>query len=261
MTVIRHALRNALIPILTGVVVVIPTLFMGSLLVESFFGAFAGIHGAADRRCRRRFHFTGIRHGFGPFSVSPKKKCPEQCVPVTALARILGRMKEFVMSLFAFALLWGCGLSASTAQVPGWRWLNPLPQGNALHDVSALGHDRAAVAGDHGTIMTTTDGGSHWRVSAEAGGSGASPRNSSTTAGSFKVAGCRTGNPLCRARAFTAGMVSNALVEMHQAYSFPAQIARQRVQIFKPKVDVRSGTTSNAHFVPRTAAIAWGVRI
>ncbi|MDQ5915943.1 MAG: peptide/nickel transport system permease protein [Pseudomonadota bacterium] len=34
----RHVLRNALIPILTGVVVVIPLLFMGSLVVESFFG-------------------------------------------------------------------------------------------------------------------------------------------------------------------------------------------------------------------------------
>jgi len=34
----RHVLRNALIPILTGVVVVIPLLFMGSLLAESFFG-------------------------------------------------------------------------------------------------------------------------------------------------------------------------------------------------------------------------------
>jgi peptide/nickel transport system permease protein len=34
----RHVLRNAMIPILTGVVVVIPTLFMGSLLIESFFG-------------------------------------------------------------------------------------------------------------------------------------------------------------------------------------------------------------------------------
>jgi peptide/nickel transport system permease protein len=33
-----HVLRNALIPILTGVVVVIPRLFMGSLLTESFFG-------------------------------------------------------------------------------------------------------------------------------------------------------------------------------------------------------------------------------
>jgi peptide/nickel transport system permease protein len=34
----RHVLKNAMIPILTGVVVVIPTLFMGSLLAESFFG-------------------------------------------------------------------------------------------------------------------------------------------------------------------------------------------------------------------------------
>ncbi len=34
----RHVLKNALIPILTGVVVVLPLLFMGSLLVESFFG-------------------------------------------------------------------------------------------------------------------------------------------------------------------------------------------------------------------------------
>jgi len=33
-----HVLRNALIPILTGVVAVIPLLFMGSLLSESFFG-------------------------------------------------------------------------------------------------------------------------------------------------------------------------------------------------------------------------------
>ncbi len=33
----RHILRNALIPIVTGVVVVLPLLFMGSLLTESFF--------------------------------------------------------------------------------------------------------------------------------------------------------------------------------------------------------------------------------
>lgn len=33
----RHVLQNALIPILTGVVVILPTLFMGSLITESFF--------------------------------------------------------------------------------------------------------------------------------------------------------------------------------------------------------------------------------
>ncbi len=34
----RHVLPNALIPILTGVVVILPLLFMGSLIIESFFG-------------------------------------------------------------------------------------------------------------------------------------------------------------------------------------------------------------------------------
>ncbi|MBI1425304.1 MAG: ABC transporter permease subunit [Gammaproteobacteria bacterium] len=34
----RHVLKNAMIPILTGVVVVIPLLFLGALLTESFFG-------------------------------------------------------------------------------------------------------------------------------------------------------------------------------------------------------------------------------
>lgn len=33
-----HGLKNALIPILTGVVVIIPALFLGSLILESFFG-------------------------------------------------------------------------------------------------------------------------------------------------------------------------------------------------------------------------------
>ncbi|MFI4956797.1 MAG: ABC transporter permease [Gammaproteobacteria bacterium] len=34
----KHVLQNAMIPILTGVVVLIPGLFLGSLLLESFFG-------------------------------------------------------------------------------------------------------------------------------------------------------------------------------------------------------------------------------
>ncbi|KTC89099.1 ABC transporter permease [Legionella cincinnatiensis] len=33
-----HVLKNAMLPILTGVVVLIPSLFMGSLILESFFG-------------------------------------------------------------------------------------------------------------------------------------------------------------------------------------------------------------------------------
>jgi len=34
----KHTLKNAMIPILTGVVVVLPLLFLGSLILESFFG-------------------------------------------------------------------------------------------------------------------------------------------------------------------------------------------------------------------------------
>lgn len=34
----KHILKNAMIPILTGLVVIIPSLFLGSLLLESFFG-------------------------------------------------------------------------------------------------------------------------------------------------------------------------------------------------------------------------------
>src|SRR5215472_6346709 len=58
------------------------------VLVESFLGAFAGVDGAAHRG-RRRLGFTGLGHDFCPFAVRPKKKCPEQCAPVTALATAL----------------------------------------------------------------------------------------------------------------------------------------------------------------------------
>jgi peptide/nickel transport system permease protein len=34
----RHVLKNTMIPILTGIVVILPLLFMGSLITESFFG-------------------------------------------------------------------------------------------------------------------------------------------------------------------------------------------------------------------------------
>ncbi|CAM3033494.1 ABC transporter permease [Legionella steigerwaltii] len=34
----KHVLKNAMLPVLTGIVVIIPSLFMGSLVLESFFG-------------------------------------------------------------------------------------------------------------------------------------------------------------------------------------------------------------------------------
>lgn len=38
MVLFKHVLKNAMIPILTGIVVALPLLFMGSLILESFFG-------------------------------------------------------------------------------------------------------------------------------------------------------------------------------------------------------------------------------
>ena len=34
----KHVLKNTMLPIFTGIVVIIPSLFMGSLVLESFFG-------------------------------------------------------------------------------------------------------------------------------------------------------------------------------------------------------------------------------
>src|SRR5262249_31722986 len=59
------------------------------ILVQTFLGAFARIDGATQRRGRRRFRLACVGHDFAPFSVRPKKKCPEQCEPVTALATAL----------------------------------------------------------------------------------------------------------------------------------------------------------------------------
>src|SRR5262249_36139951 len=59
------------------------------VLVESFFGALARVDGTAHRRRREGFRLAGSSHGLAPFSVRPKKKCPEQCEPVTALATAL----------------------------------------------------------------------------------------------------------------------------------------------------------------------------
>jgi hypothetical protein len=56
-------------------------------LIQPFLDALARVNGTAHRGGGSGFRLVGNRHGFGPFSVRPKKKCPEQCEPVTALVR------------------------------------------------------------------------------------------------------------------------------------------------------------------------------
>ena len=69
-------LRNALIPILTGVVVVIPLLFMGSLLTESFFGI-PGL-GSYHRRHQRAGFRGGAGDGLHRFGAPHRRPDPDR---------------------------------------------------------------------------------------------------------------------------------------------------------------------------------------
>lgn len=60
-----------------------------------------------------------------------------------------------------------CVVVAATAHAQleedtGWSWLNPLPQGNTLRDVSFANPLSGTAVGDAGTIIRTTDGGQSW---------------------------------------------------------------------------------------------------
>lgn len=45
-----------------------------------------------------------------------------------------------------------------------WQWLNPLPQGNTLHDVVFPTASDGWAVGDAGTILHTGDGGTTWEA-------------------------------------------------------------------------------------------------
>src|SRR5262245_19043859 len=59
------------------------------ILVQTFLGALARVDGATQWRGRRCLRLARGGHGLSLFCVRPKKKCPEQCEPVTALATAL----------------------------------------------------------------------------------------------------------------------------------------------------------------------------
>ena len=47
---------------------------------------------------------------------------------------------------------------------PQWKWQNPLPAGNPLYAVFFTDAAHGYAAGEAGTILKTTDGGSTWTV-------------------------------------------------------------------------------------------------
>lgn len=51
--------------------------------------------------------------------------------------------------------------AASFAQ-EGWRWQNPLPQGNDLEGIHSFNKTTAIAVGSNGTIIKTSDGGCSW---------------------------------------------------------------------------------------------------
>jgi len=51
----------------------------------------------------------------------------------------------------------------------GWRWQNPLPQGNSLFGITCLHHDTLIGVGALGTVLKSTDDGVSWSVQHNAG--------------------------------------------------------------------------------------------
>ena len=40
-----------------------------------------------------------------------------------------------------------------------WKWLNPLPQGKAINEISIVDSNNVYAAGDNGLLLKTIDGG------------------------------------------------------------------------------------------------------
>lgn len=74
-------------------------------------------------------------------------------------------MKYFGLAIFVLAFTSFPSLSQST-----WNWQNPIPQGNILEGIHAVNQDIVYAAGTAGTILKTSDGGSHWDFVSYLGG-------------------------------------------------------------------------------------------
>ena len=125
----RHVLKNAMIPILTNAVMVIPFLFLGSLLMESFFSipglgsmTMAAIH-AQDFAVIRSMTFIGA---------------------ILYIAGLL--MTDFSYTLVDPRITLGAGDTRSLYGRPSWRDVAKILGALLLLAAGALGIWRAAVA-------------------------------------------------------------------------------------------------------------------
>src|SRR5262245_18782941 len=72
------------------------------------------------------------------------------------------RLARTMLALLFCFIPFASALSQSDSS--GWFWQNPLPQGNTLYDIIALGPGSAVAVGGSGTVIRTDDGGINWTV-------------------------------------------------------------------------------------------------
>ncbi|MEI6683924.1 MAG: YCF48-related protein [Bacteroidota bacterium] len=70
--------------------------------------------------------------------------------------------KEVSTKAKRYPILLAILLTSNLCAFGQWDWVNPLPQGNIIHDVKFIGANSAIAVGDCGTILKTTDGGNTW---------------------------------------------------------------------------------------------------
>lgn len=69
---------------------------------------------------------------------------------------------RLVFKLTAFVVLFSASL-LNAQMADNWKWLNPAPQGNSLNAVDFIDNNTGYAAGDYGTILKTSNGGSSWQ--------------------------------------------------------------------------------------------------
>ena len=67
-------------------------------------------------------------------------------------------MKRLFLSIFVMMI----SITNLTAQYDGWKWVNPLPQGNTILCIQYLTENRIMAIGEAGSVMISDDGGTTW---------------------------------------------------------------------------------------------------
>ena len=66
-------------------------------------------------------------------------------------------MKQIILFILIISNL-------ALAEDCGWKWNNPLPQGNNLRTVQFVNDNIVYITGEYGTLMKSTDSGLTWNI-------------------------------------------------------------------------------------------------